>query len=475
MMELVRSGWVESPHPSQTARRMGHPLLGMGHPPLGIWHPVRIGIVAAILAVAAVWCLPVLAQNSGDLAESEQLTLKRAVAMALQNSRELSLARLQYTVAVNKSVVDRADFRPNIYTGAGYVYSNGIPQTPGGTAPSIFSVSYTQQIFNPLLRGNYRADQDYAKNSQLEIDRTRDAVIMRTATTYLDLAKVRHALELLRTEQASAQKILDYTRERAHSGLELPLEVTRGELTVAKIAHQILQLESRDDVLTEQLRDQLSLPQSFRLVVAPEELPASAEESIAELETRALQNSIDVREAENTRSASEHLLKGAKQSYWPTVSLIGEYSLLAKYNNYAEFYNHFQRNNINVGVQVNIPIFAAKTSAAVALAKSQFSQADAAVGAKRQDVRIDVRQKARDVRELEAGREVARLDLKLAQESLAITQTRFDQGQSSLRDLENDRLTESEKWVEFLNADFARKQGQLSLLQTTGQLAAVFQ
>ena len=415
------------------------------------------------------------AQESGQTADSEALTLKRAVALAVQNSHDLMLARLQYTVAVNKANLDRAEFRPNIYTGAGGIYSNGIPQTPGGTAPSIFSVSYTQQLFNPLLRGTYRADQDLAKNRQLEIDRTRDAVILRTATTYLDLAKVRHALELLRTERTSAQKILDYTRERAASGLELPLEVTRGELTLAKIEHTILQREGRDDVLTEQLRDQLAFPESRALNVAPEELPESAQESVAELETRALQSSVDVREAENQRSAREHLVKGAKQSYWPTVQLIGEYSLLAKYNNYAEFYNHFQRNNINVGVQVQIPLFAARTSAAVALAKSELAEADAAVGSKRQEVRVEVRQKARDVRELDAGREVARLDLKLAQETLAITQTRFEQGQSSLRELEQDRLTESEKWVEFLNADFARKQGQLSLLQTTGQLAAVFQ
>ena len=86
----------------------------------------------------------------------------------------------------------------------------------------------------------------------------------------------------------------------------------------------------------------------------------------------------------------------------------------------------------------------------MALAKSELAEADAAVGSKRQEMRVEVRQKARDVRELEAGREVARLDLKLAQETLAITQTRFDQGQSSLRELEKDRLTESEKWVEFL-------------------------
>lgn len=435
----------------------------------------RFARAVALLALVAILASAARAQDPAQGAASEDLTLKSAVALALQNSRELSLARLQYTVSLNQAKLDLSEFRPNIYTGAGAIYSNGIPQTPGGTAPSIFSISYVQQIFNPLLRGQYRADQDLAKNQKLEIDRTRDTVIVRTATTYLDLAKVRHALELLRTERTSAQKILDYTRDRAASGLELPLEVTRGELTMAKIEHQILQLESRDDVLAEQLRNQTALPESRALNVAPEELPASAQESVAELETRALQSSIDVRQAENQRSAREHLAKAAKQSYWPTVQLIGEYSVLARYNNYDQFYNHFQRNNVNVGFQVQIPIFAAKTSAAVTLAKSELAQADAAVGAKRQDVRLDVRQKARDVRELDAGREVARLDLKLAQETLAITQSRFDQGQSSLRDLEHDRLEESEKWVEFLNADFARKQGQLALLQSTGQLAQVFQ
>jgi len=409
------------------------------------------------------------------LADSDELTLKRAVAIALQNSHDLALARLQYTVALNQTRLDKSDFLPNIYTGLGAIYSDGIPQTPGGTAPSIVSVSYVQQIFNPALRGQYRADQDLAKNRQLEIDRTRDAVIIRTATTYLDLAKVRHALDLLRTEQASAQKILDYIRERAASGYELPIEVTRGELTQATIERDILQLEGRDDVLTEQLRQQLGFPETREVKVAPEELPASAEESVAQLETRAMQSSIDLREAENERSAREHLFRAAHQSYFPTVRVIGEYSLLTEYNNYGEFYRHFQPNNVNFGLQIQIPLFAARTSAAAALAKSNLAEADANVGSKRQEIRVEVRQKARDVRELDAAREVARLDLKLAQETLAITQSRFDQGQSSLKELEQDRLAESQKWVEFLNADFARKQGQLSLLQTTGQLAQVFQ
>jgi outer membrane protein TolC len=70
---------------------------------------------------------------------------------------------------------------------------------------------------------------------------------------------------------------------------------------------------------------------------------------------------------------------------------------------------------------------------------------------------------------------VARLDLQLAQESLQILQTKFDQGRATLRDIEQARLDENDKWVAFLDAEFSRQQGQLSLLQATGQLAKVFQ
>jgi outer membrane protein TolC len=425
--------------------------------------------VCALLLIAAAPA-PAGAQDTG-----ETLTLKRAVALAVQNSRELALARIQYSVAQNQIRVDRAEFRPNVYTGAGAVYSSGIPATPGGTAPSVFKLTYTEHIFDPLLSGQVHAAEDRAKHQQDEIERTRETVIYRAATTYLDLAKVRHELELLRNERASTQKILDYTRERSGAGLELPIEVTRAQLTVARIDHHIIQLETRDDVLAQQLRDQIGYPSEAPLQVAPEDLPAAAEESTNALEELAMQNNLDVKAAEKDRDARQHLFKGVHASYWPTIDLIGEYDLLSDINNYSRFYKTFQRNNVNFGVQVTIPLFAARTSAAVALAKSELQASELSLGAKRHDVRLEVRQKSREIRELDSAREVARLDLKLAQETLGITQTQFDQGQSSLRVLEQDRLNESEKWVQFLDADFARQQGQLTLLQATGQLAGLFQ
>jgi outer membrane protein len=425
-------------------------------------------IVGAGLA-ALVFASPALAQTT------EKMTLRQAVTLALQNSRDLKIARLQYTVALNEAGLDRAAFRPNLYTGAGYVYTYGFPALPGGGPPSLFQLDYTQEIFNPLLKGQQKAAEDRAKNQKLEIDRMQDDVIVRAATAYLELAKVRHSLELIQNERASAAKILEVMRERVAADQELPIEVTRAELTIARTQERLVRLQDRDEILTEQIRNLTGTPEGQPVeveTVAPGFTNDQAENETVSL---AVQNDRDIQEAENERAARERIFRGAHLSYWPTVDLVGQYSVLSKFNNYGEFYKKFERNNLNVGVVLTIPLFASKTGATVALAKSQLDVAEATVSKKRQEVRLDVVQKSRSVRELDAAREVARLDLKLAQETVQLAQARFDQGRVTLQEIEQDRLDESDKWIAFLDADFAREQAQLTLLQATGQLAKVLQ
>jgi outer membrane protein len=425
-------------------------------------------VPGALLLIALYAAVPARAQ------EDRKLSMREAVALALQNSRELALARVQYTVALNEVGVDRSAFQPNLYTGSGAAYTNGFPSI-GGSPPAVFQLNYNQSLINPALRAQQHAAEEHAKNMKLEIDRTRDNVIVRTATAYLDLANVRHSLDLLRKEQASAAKILGVTRERVAANQELPIEVTRSELTAARVQERIIKLEGRDDTLMQQIRDLTGVGDTQPIEVDTDEPSFATDQQENELANLAMQSDRGVQEAENDRLARQEILRGARRSFWPTVDIVGQYSLLSTINNYTEFYKGFQRNNITAGVQITIPLYSAKTRANVALAKGEFQLSELSLGNKRQEVRLDIRQKAQDVRELEATREVARLDLKLAQETVELIQAKFDEGRATLRDIEEVRLDENDKWVAFLDADFARQRSQLTLLQATGQLAKVFQ
>ena len=430
----------------------------------------------AALALAGVCALALAASVRAQ--DSDKLSLRRAVTLALQNSRELKLARVQYQVAMDEASVRRAGFRPNLYTGAGWAYTHGFPSLPGGPAPSLFELNYTQALFNPVMKGDQRAAEERAKSQQLEMDRMRDDVTVRTASVYLELAKVQHALALLRSEEASAEKILELVRERVAANQELPIEATRSELALARIRERVVKLADRADVLASQIRDLTGLSESQPVQLETDEPPfaeaLSGEPRESDWLASAVQNDRSVAEAEHERTARQHILRGAKLSYWPTIDLVGQYTVLSKFNNYQDFYKTFERNNVNVGVQISIPIFAARTSANVALAKSQLNAAELQLGQKRHDVRLDLRQKYRGMQEEEASREVARLDLRLAQETVQLAQARFDQGRATLQEIEQARLEESDKWVAFLDANFARQQAQLRVLQATGQLAKVF-
>lgn len=406
--------------------------------------------------------------------QNEKLTLQQAVKLALQNSPDLKLARAQYNVALGDAGVDRAAFRPNVYTGSGAVYTYGFPSIPGAGPPAIFQLDYTESLFNPLLKAQQHAKEDEAKNRAVEMRKTRNDVIVRTALDYLELAKVRHALDLIHSEQASAEKVLEITRRQIAANHALPIDETRRQLDIARLQDQALKTEDREQTLAGQLRTLTGIPDGQALDLDAQQPDFSTQLQESDLVNLGIQNDPATEEARNERAARQQLLHGARMSYWPTVDAVAQYNIFSKLNNYDLFYKTFYRNSLNAGVTVTIPLFAAKTSATVALAKSELASAEISLGNQRKQSSLDIQQKYRTLRELKSGDDVARLDLQLAQESLQMQQALLQQGKATLADVEQSQIDENQKWLAFLDATFALQQGQLSLLEATGQLAKVF-
>ena len=165
--------------------------------------------------------------TGGEQAAPVALTLRGAIEMALRNSKDIQVAKLQASIAEHASQVGKSEFMPNLYAGSGAGYTYGIPETPGGRAPSVFNVTYTEQVFNEPLKGQGKELEEQARSQKIVLEDVKNSVIERTAMAYLELAKVRHSLELLRAEQESADKILQVTQERQGEGYELPMEVTK--------------------------------------------------------------------------------------------------------------------------------------------------------------------------------------------------------------------------------------------------------
>jgi outer membrane protein TolC len=255
------------------------------------------------------------------------------------------------------------------------------------------------------------------------------------------------------------------------------VEVTKAQLTRAQVVERILQLEGRQDELEVYLRNQMGMVPDQKIDLAAEDLPGAAEQEGANLVAMASESSPSIAFAVSDVKAKELRLQGEKRGYWPTLELVSIYSVLAKYNfqNYTNIVQNFRYNNLNAGVNINMPIFSSKTRASIALAQANLDASKINLSNTRTQVSAEVRQRSRKVQQTEAAKEVARLELQLVQQNVAVLQSQFGEGKANLRDMERARLDENEKWMAYLDANFRRQQAQLELLKTAGQVDKVLQ
>jgi outer membrane protein TolC len=234
----------------------------------------------------------------------------------------------------------------------------------------------------------------------------------------------------------------------------------------------------RQDELALFLRGELALRPDQAIEVTSEELPGSAEQEGANLIAMASESSPSILLSESDVKGKELRLAGEKRGYWPTVQLVAQYGVLAKFNNYEKYLSNpanFHYNNLNAGVNIQMPIFSARTRASIELAQVNLDAAKINLDGKRIQVSADVRLKSRRVQEADATKEVARLELQLSQQNLAVVQSQFSEGKLNLRDVERARLDENEKRMKYLDSGFERQQAQLELLRMAGQLDRILE
>jgi outer membrane protein TolC len=405
----------------------------------------------------------------------QPIALKDAVNTALRSSREVALAQAKYSAAETTVGVNRSVFQPNLFTGSGAAWTYGFPVTPGGAAPSIINVSYIQTVFNPLQTAQVRASQERKEEQRLELEKTRNTVALQTISAYLELGKVRHSLELLQNERQSNARIITLTEQRVKEGFELPIEADKAELSASKTELRIVQLQNQESQLQQQLAAAMGLAPTQRIEVSTDSLGLQTTDREADIIDRAVQASLVLRQDEFERRAKQHLVVGEIATKWPTIDLVGEYGLYCTCNNFQKYYTQFQANNLAAGLQIRIPLISSQRSSNVAYARSQLAVSEMQLRNRRQTVELEASRQYQKSREAEAAREVARLDLKVAQEYLKEIQANFQQDRANLRDVERARSEENEKWLAFLDSDYDRQKAQLELLSTTGDLSKIYQ
>jgi outer membrane protein len=398
---------------------------------------------------------------------SEEITLKRAVELALNHSTTIAVANADEKRAQQGYYEARNLYMPQMTLGSGLAYSNGFPLSIEGSAPSIVNVNSSQYLYNAAGRDYLRAAKtDWEATEKLSGDR-RAQVILDTSLAYIELDKLSGTLESLKVQQAAAQKVEQVAKDRLQAGLDPEVELTKARLNAARVRLALANAQGQADLLRMKLA-QLTGLSGDSIETITESIPRypvhEADPQQVAANSLSFQAASQQADAKNLRARAEHRVT------LPQIDLAGQYAILARYNNYEDFFRKFQRHNVTFGLVIRFPFFNQAQKARAEAADAEAMRAKKEAEQVKFDVAANTLKLQRAVQQLTAARDVAKLEYQLAAADTQAVMARVEAGGATIRDQENARLAENQKYSALLDMTFELDKAQMQLMRATGQI-----
>ena len=406
---------------------------------------------------------------------SAQLSFSTAVGLSLTSNPKVLMA--QADVLKARAVLSelRDAYIPNVVGGSGL----GPPSYgfPLGN-PTLFSFTAQSLVFSYSQRDYIRAAQASIDAATLTLKDVREGVAEDAAVTYLAFDRDLQRQAALHEQQGYAERLIRIVQDRLDAGQDNAIELTTARLSAAQIRLALLRAEDETAADQSHLGRLIGLP-AQGLATASHSVPALHPPPQSESPAAppwAVNAAVQSAYA-NARAKQEIAFGDARYLFRPQIAFAAQYNRFASYNNYQEYYLHFQQNNAAIGVQITVPIFdmlhQAKARESAADASHALHQADIA-----RDQFYDSQLRANHTSaELAARAEIASLDDQLAQQQLDVLLVQLKAGtgnstgpQMSPKDEQNSHIAEREKFVAVLNARFEAAQAEIELMRESGDL-----
>ncbi len=400
------------------------------------------------------------------------MTLREAVRRAVAQSPDVTLARLDEENARHGVQVAKDPFSPRIVVGSGLAYSNGFPMSIEGSAPSIVQARASQFIFNRQQSYLVAQAREQVRGAGIDVANKRDEVAYRTASYYLDAERAARVVALARKDADSLQTVLAAIQAQVKEGRALPLAEKQAALQLAR-ARQLAGVLDGDQATAEtQLAIAVGLTADDRVRPVAEQRPAAVLPESAERAVQsALETNKDLRKLQSQITAKGLEKRSENAARLPRVDLVAQYGLFAEFNHYEDYFRKFQRNNGQLGLSFQLPIFSGPgVRAQMSQTETDIMHLRVQLNSTRNQISADLQQAYRDVKKAEMSAEVTRLDLDVAREQLSVYLAQMQEGRISLGQVEEARVAENDKWIAFYDAQYVLEKARWSVLRLTGDL-----
>ncbi len=403
-------------------------------------------------------------------AEAEPVSLKRAVELALAHSTASAAASNDQQRAFAAFREARNQYIPQVVAGSGLGASWGFPLSLEGAAPSIFNVNAQSAIINPALRDFVRAARTESTAAVLQAKDQRQQVTQDVILTYAELVKWEGMLAEFTRGYADAQRDQGLIEKRIEEGVDSQVEQQRAHLATARAHLRALRAQGAIDVLREHLGKLTGLP-SASIMTDSDSIPAlPAVKQEDDLSSKAAESDPALQAAELRARAQVFRARGEHRSLWPSVDFAAQYAVLARYNNYDQFYKTFERNNATVGVAIRFPFLNFSQRAHAQAADAEAFRAKSDVQSAHNQISEQTLKLQRSMEQLSAAQEVAELEYRLAQSNIESVTVRMNSGTATIHDAADARMEASEKYNALQNANFELLRARIALLRASGEM-----
>ncbi len=426
---------------------------------------MKRSMVAAMTAVMAAGCCH---------GEQRVMTLRDAVALALKQSPDLLLARLDEQKAALEVQAVKEPLVPRVIVGSGLAYTSGMPMSIEGASPSVIQAKAVRSLWNPQQGYQVAQAKESVRTAALSTAAVQEDLALRVAAMFLDLERAGKSKDLAVRQAEQLQRVEAAVRLRVEEGRELPVEGKKSAANVARARMRVRSFESSVASYSRALAMVLGLPPSEEIVPAGEargsmELPADGQKALEE----ATNSDLEIRRLESELAAKNLEARAMRAAKLPKVDLVAQYGLLAKFNNYEDYFNTFQRHNGQIGASIQVPLFANSSDEA----RAAQSEVDARrirmkIAQQRSKVEAEFKQKRDQLRDAQAVKEVAKMDLEVAREQVTVMLAQMEEGRATMKQVEEARYLEQEKWGQYFDAGYQVELAALEILRRSNMLVA---
>jgi|WetSurMetagenome_2_1015567.scaffolds.fasta_scaffold78045_2 outer membrane protein len=409
--------------------------------------------------------------------EPRILTLQEAVRLALARAPEILFAEAQAIRAREAIRETRSLNRPQVVTGTGLAYNNGMPLSMEGASPSIFQVSASQSIFSKKNNNLVREAEESGKATGLGTESARNELASRTALVYYQLHQSNKTIELTSARLGLAQKNQEQMETLREAGRVRPVDVQLARTATQSIKQQLLIAREQMKMAEAELRELTGLTDSPAIKTVDPQLdnPAFALPGDS-LYKQALENTPEILQSAAMVKAKEFHVEAERGERLPKADIIGQYALFSRTNNYQDYFNVFTRNNFLIGLSLQVPVFDGfRASSRVAQSRHEVSEAKYKLEGQKSGLKLNIERILSALRIARGALDFARDDADAARELIRANEALLESGRIGPQELNDSRSMLHQKEMAFLEADQEVFQKKLELLKAIGTASSALQ